>query len=118
MNSAALAACLEHLESRMMLAASPDGLTPAQVRHAYEFDQVSFPARHGTRISGDGRGQTIAIVVAYRTPNIINDFKVFNQTFGLPQTDLSGAPILTQVTLKTSRGRVPRVDSGWAGEAS
>src|SRR5262249_42251876 len=38
---------------------TPAGLSPAQVRHAYGFDQVSFS--NGT-VKADGSGQTIAIV--------------------------------------------------------
>src|SRR5262245_8009067 len=56
------------------------GLTPAQVRHAYGFDRLSFD--NGT-VAADGRGQTIAIVDAYDDPNINDDLRVFDQTFGL-----------------------------------
>jgi len=46
---------------------------------------VSFGSTH---VSGDGRGQTIAIVNAYSDPNIANDLASFNQTFGLPNANL------------------------------
>src|SRR3954454_24567870 len=89
----------ELLECRMMLSATGftihpnievlryaaigapvDGFTPAQIRHAYGFDRVSF----GNGSPADGRGQTIAIVDAYAHPNIASDLKVFDQQFGLP----------------------------------
>ena len=50
------------------------GPDPAQVRHAYGFDQLT----------DDGAGQTIAIVVAYDDPNIGSDLAVFDQAYGLP----------------------------------
>src|SRR4051812_2498651 len=40
---------------------TPDGYTPAQVRAAYRFDQISLAGA----IVGNGAGQTIAIVDAY-----------------------------------------------------
>ena len=46
----------------------PTGLTPAQVRHAYGFDQISF----ANGVTGDGTGQTIAIVDAYDDPSFLN----------------------------------------------
>src|SRR5438046_692540 len=51
--------------------ASPSGYSPAQIRHAYEFEQITFDG-----VSGDGRGQTIAIVDAYDDPNIASDLAV------------------------------------------
>jgi len=44
---------------------SPTGLTPAQVRHAYGFDQVLFS---DYTVVGDGSEQTIAIVDAFDNP--------------------------------------------------
>ncbi len=60
--------------------ATPVGYTPAQIKKAYGFDQIKF---NGT-IPGDGRGTTIAIVDAYNNPTIVNDLKVFDKAFGLP----------------------------------
>ena len=50
------------------------GLTPAQIKVAYGFD----------RISNEGKGQTIAIVVAFDDANIEHDLAVFNKQFDLP----------------------------------
>src|SRR5256885_4676360 len=55
------------------------GLTPAQIKKAYGFDQLS----------GDGSGQTIAIVDAYNDPNILNDLKKFSSQFSLANPNLS-----------------------------
>src|SRR5207253_4225935 len=48
--------------------AGPIGLLPGQIRHAYGFDQIRFGA-----ISGDGSGQTIALIGAYDNPDILHD---------------------------------------------
>jgi hypothetical protein len=87
-------------------AAAVDGFTPAEVRKAYGFDQVSFA--NGT-VAADGRGQTIAIIDAFNHPNIGNDLNVFSQQFGLPAASLS-------VVNQTGGTRLPSTDAGWAGE--
>jgi hypothetical protein len=60
---------------------APYGFSPAQIRHAYGFDQIAF--NHGT-VQGDGSGQTIAVVDAYDDPNIAWDLHAFDVQFGLP----------------------------------
>jgi subtilase family serine protease len=67
---------VECLETRNLLAAP---YSPAQISHAYGFDQLS---NLGTII--DGTGQTIAIVDANDDPRIFSDLQVFDQNFGLP----------------------------------
>ena len=54
--------------------------TPAQIRHAYGFDQVSQT----------GAGQTIAIVDAYNDPNALKDANKFSSTFA-PTTGCASA---------------------------
>src|SRR5262245_46471734 len=49
---------------------SPSGYSPAEIRAAYGIDGITFS--NGT-ISGDGAGQTIAIIDAYSDPNIASD---------------------------------------------
>jgi hypothetical protein len=84
----------------------PTGYAPAQVRHAYGFDQVWF---NGT--PGDGRGQTIAIVDAYDDPAIASDLHQFDLTFGLPD------PVFIKVN--QAGGSVPpAANVGWAPEIS
>src|SRR4051794_41164775 len=68
--------------------AGPTGTTPAQIRHAYGFDQISF--NNGT-VPGDGSGTTIAIVDAYDDPRIANDLHQLDLKFGLPD------PVFTKV---------------------
>jgi len=58
----------------------PSGaLTPAEIRNAYGFDQVSFGS-----ITGDGTGQTIALIDGYDDPNALGDLEAFDAQFGLP----------------------------------
>ena len=59
----------------------PVGLTPAQVRAAYGFSQVTFS---NGAIVGNGAGQTIALVDAFDDPNIVGDLHAFDAAFGLP----------------------------------
>lgn len=66
---------VEELEARNLLSV----FTPAQIRHAYGFDQVSFG-----KVQADGSGQTIAIIEAFHDPRIASDLHYFDWTFGLP----------------------------------
>ena len=104
---------IEALESRRLYSWTPIGLTPAQVRHAYGFDNVGFQFR-GRPITADGAGQTIAIIDAYDDPNIYNDLKIFDLQFGLPFYDGFGQFALTKVT---PQGQ-PQANAHWAAEES
>ncbi len=73
----------------------PTGLSPAQVRRAY-----NLPA-----VGGNG---TIAIIDAFDCPTVQNDFVVFSQQFGLPSSNLE---------VFKMPGVSSRVDEGWALEA-
>lgn len=63
--------------------------TPAQIRHAYGFDQLT----------ANGAGQIIAVVDAYGNGDIQADLNTFSAQFGLPATTVqvlgSGSPDLT-----------------------
>src|SRR5436190_22040030 len=69
---------LEVLERRD----APAALTPAQVRHAYGFDQIQFATAAGA-VAGDGRGTTIAIVDAYNDPFVSSDLDTFDRRYGI-----------------------------------
>lgn len=88
---------VERLEARELLSV---GYTPAQIRHAYGFDQMWL----------NGGGQTIAIVDAYDNPTIASDLRVFDRTFGLPDP-----PHFTKVN-QVGGTRLPAPDAGWSGE--
>ncbi len=68
-------ALCESLEIRTLLNGSPapTGYTPAQIQHAYGFDQIEFDG-----FKGDGTGQKIAIVDAFNDPNITSDLQAFD----------------------------------------
>jgi hypothetical protein len=113
----------EHLEERCLLSAeslpsiviqpthvlraaaavASAGFSPDQVRQAYGFDQVQFSG-----VTGDGSGQTIAIVDAFDDPVIASDLHVFDQQFGF-----ADPPSFTKIY---ASGVAPRTDSGWAVE--
>ncbi len=84
--------------------AGATGYTPAQVRHAYGFDQISFNG-----VAGTGSGQTIAIVDAYDDPNIAADLHQFDRAFGLPD------PVFTRVN-QAGGGQLPAASATWAIE--
>lgn len=117
---------IEPLEPRRMLSAAADitlhsdaifrpaaasstvqGYTPAQIRTAYGFDQVSLGS---SGVSADGRGQTIAVVDAFNDPNISSDLNVFDSQFGV--SALTSLKVVNQ----TGGTHLPTTDSGWAGE--
>ena len=88
-----------------MAAPGPIGFTPAQIRHAYGLDQISFG---GT--PADGRGTTIAIVTAYDSPNIAADLATFDATFGIP------APPSFQKVNQTGGATLPAFNASWSTE--
>ncbi len=82
---------------------------PAQIRAAYGFDQVTFA--NGT-VTGDGSGQTIAIVDAFHDPNLAGDLQLFDQRFGL-----ADPPGLRQVD-QAGGGALPAQNAAWAAETA
>jgi hypothetical protein len=82
----------------------PTGYSPAQVRHAYGFDQISFNG-----VAADGTGTTIAIVDAYDDPTAASDLHQFDVAFGLPD------PVFTKVN-QSGGSTMPAADAGWAQE--
>src|SRR5262249_12452160 len=84
---------MEELELRNLLSASGfttdyieipaassgiSGYTPAQIRAAYGFSNLSFGS-----VAADGTGQTIAIIDAYNDPNIASDLAAFDKALGI-----------------------------------
>jgi uncharacterized delta-60 repeat protein len=82
----------------------PAGLTPAQMRHPYGVDNIKFGA-----ITGDGSGQTIAIIDAYDYPTAAADLYAFDQQFGLPDP-----PSFTKVN-ETGGTALPGTDPAGKG---
>jgi subtilase family serine protease len=80
-----------------LAAAASAPYSPAQVRHAYGFDKLSY----------DGAGETIAIVDAYDDPKITADLHTFDKAFGLADPSLA---------IATPQGKPAGNHSDWAGE--
>ncbi|HET9770823.1 MAG TPA: S53 family peptidase, partial [Acidimicrobiia bacterium] len=85
---------------------SPTGLTPAQVKAAYDFPTSSSA----------GVGETIAIVVAYDHPRIESDLKAFSKAFGLPPCTRSNG-CFKKVNHKGGTS-YPAANKGWAMETA
>jgi subtilase family serine protease len=96
---------LEPLEARDL----PSVFTPAQIRHAYGFDQITFNNGH---VKADGSGQTIAIVEAFHDPRIASDLHYFDWIFGLPDP-----PNFMQVNQRGGP-TFPAVNPAWALETA
>ncbi len=90
-------------------AGQPGGFSPAQIRHAYGFDQITF---NNGAVQGDGAGQTIAIVDAYSQPNIVSDLAAFDSTYGI------AAPPKFSVVNESGGSTLPTADQNWGLEIS
>lgn len=93
----------------------PTGYSPAQIRHAYGFDQLA----------ADGSGQVIGIVDASDDPTVASDLQAFIGQFGLRALNgLPGSPSCTVAAgphpcfEKLVAYSNPRVDPVWALEIS
>jgi hypothetical protein len=87
------------------LATGPTGLTPQQIQDAYGINLVAFS---GGTIAGNGAGETIAIVDAYKDPSIASDLAAFDKRYGL-----EAPPSLTVDNLGATTA-----DAGWDLETS
>jgi subtilase family serine protease len=90
-------------------ASAPSGpptsaFSPAQVRHAYGFDQIT----------NQGAGQTIGIVDAYDDAEAEKDLGVFSAQFGLPACTSSNGCFRKVY----SNGKQPVANANWAVEIS
>ncbi len=85
------------------------GYTPAEIRAAYGFNNVSFGST-----TANGAGQTIAIVDAYNDPNIASDLATFDAQFGI------AAPPSLKVVNQSGGANLPGTSSsgGWEVEES
>ena len=94
--------------------ATPSGYTPSRLRNAYGVNNVNFGG-----IVGDGTGQTIAIVDAYRNPNIVADLQAFDAQFGLADppsftvVNQTGGPV-NSIQTNTGWGLEIALDVEWA----
>jgi len=77
-------AALETFQVHGELSLFSGQVSPAQLRHAYGIDQISFTSPGGATVTGDGSGQTIAIVEEGVDPTLGADLTTFDQYFGIP----------------------------------
>ncbi len=89
------------LEERRLLL----GYTPAQITAAYALNALSFTSPSGSNVTGDGTGQTIALVETYHDPNIQSSLDGFDAQYGLPKITLNVVDLAGNQT-----------DQGWAAE--
>ncbi|HEX3870669.1 MAG TPA: ELWxxDGT repeat protein, partial [Pirellulales bacterium] len=87
----------------------PKGLTPTQILTAYGINQIKFA---GGTITGDGSGQTIAIVDAYDDPNIASDLHAFDVQFGI-----ADPPSFLKVSQTGSTTVLPGTDPAGPGDS-
>jgi hypothetical protein len=89
--------------------------TPAQIRGAYGVNNILFGG-----VTGDGTGQTIAIIDAFNNPSFVSsndlnfltsDLHRFDVQFGLPD-----APIFIKSNQSGSTTSFPSNDIGWGTE--
>jgi subtilase family serine protease len=101
---------VERLEARD----TPAALTPAQVRAAYGFNQITFGS-----VAGTGAGTTIAIVDAYNDPYIASDLDTFDKKYSInggSQTLYQQYGAATSVLTVAKPEGTPANSSGWSGE--
>ena len=93
---------------------SAGSYTPSQLRAAYGFSDLSLP-----NVSGDGAGQTIAIIDAYDDPDFVStgsanfnnsDLRKFDTAFGLQDP-----PAFIKVN-QFGGTTLPAQNTGWDGE--
>jgi nitrate reductase NapAB chaperone NapD len=75
---------LDRLDDRCLLS----GLSPAQVTQAYGLNAIVFPTSTGT-VTGNGAGETIALVEAYHDATLSSDLATFDQRYNLPSPSLT-----------------------------
>jgi subtilase family serine protease len=90
--------------------------TPAQIRAAYGFNSIVFTNSKGQKVTGDGTGETIAIIDAYNDTHIAVDLRAFDAYFGISDKDGKGAFALTTVMMAPANKMT--TDAGWAMETA
>jgi SdrD B-like domain len=88
---------------------SPQGFIPSQIEQAYGLNEVNFGS-----VTGDGAGQTIALIDAYNDPNITSDLASFDSALNI------SAPPSFSVLNQSGGTSLPGTDpqNGWELEES
>ena len=88
--------------------------SPAQITSAYLAANLSIVTNLKNSITGDGSGQTIAIVDAYNDPKIQSDLQTFSGQFNLYYS----ANTLKVVSQTGSTTALPSTNADWGMEIS
>jgi subtilase family serine protease len=97
---------VDHLDDRCLLSGTA-GYTPAEITAAYGLNAIIFESG-GKTVTGDGAGETIALIEMYNDPNLASDLATFDAEYGLP-----APPNLTVDNLAGTQ-----TNNGWALEES
>jgi hypothetical protein len=81
------------------------GYGPFALRSAYKLTSAS---------RSKGRGETVAIVDAYRDPNAAKDLAVYRHHWGLPACTQKSHCL--RIMNQNGRSKLPRANAGWAAE--
>ena len=103
---------LDELDVRCLLSggfapSEPSGYTPAEITAAYGLNDITFTSSSGAKVTGNGAGETIALIEMYNDPNLQSDLATFDAKYGLPTPTL---------TVDNQAGS--QTNSGWALEES
>jgi subtilase family serine protease len=133
---------LERLEERQLLSAAPLGnlqaLPPVQndIQSAGELGPLGLPSSFPSavynpsqvrtaygvnQITGEGQGETVAIVDAFSQPNIQSDVNLFSSYFSLPQMDGVGGDPKLSIMVPTGQSTPPPANTepgNWGQEIS
>jgi hypothetical protein len=91
---------------------SPSGYTPASIEVGYGVNKIAFG-----KVTGNGSGQTIAIVDAYDYSSALSDLNAFSTHFGLQTFNSgSGSPTFTKYNEYGSTSSLPGNDPAGAND--
>ncbi len=83
---------LDQLDDRCLLSGygqpQMGGYTPAQISAAYGLNAITFTSSAGSTVSGNGTGETIALIEEYHDPNLRSDLSTFDRMYNLPNPSL------------------------------
>jgi subtilase family serine protease len=102
---------VDELDDRCLLSDS-SGLSPAQITSAYGLNAITFHSSSG-QVTGNGAGETIALIEMYHDSNLVSDLHVFDQKYGLPDPTLN---VIDQANgqADSSWGQEESLDVEWA----
>ena len=75
----------DRLDERCLLS----GITPALLTAAYGLNNISFTSATGSPVTGNGSGETIALVEAFHDPNLMSDLQTFDSAYNLPTPNIT-----------------------------